>query len=224
MKGLVFLTTILTVLLVAACSNSNTEKPAEENLLFKHMEFPALVDSAYLAHADTSKPLGCMDVRQLMGNITEGKLTHGFKNAVDNFCKIDSIKKAGAYTAYVDSLDIGMTQDAHAYSLGRCRFMDTEVLLWILTETSYEACPASSSFMLNGAFKTPQGFISVPLGMNFRWVDPPSAFEWQITSELMKDHLKITSREISEDLDEASKTIKDTVIHVRITNGEIIMK
>jgi hypothetical protein len=57
------------------------------------------------------------------------------------FLEIDSIKSAGKYSDYIQSLDIGMTKDSRSWIYDTLSIQEGTAYVWGISYDSYEACP-----------------------------------------------------------------------------------
>ncbi|MGB1102539.1 MAG: hypothetical protein ACPG21_02830 [Crocinitomicaceae bacterium] len=86
---------------------------------------------------------------------TEGGLKNGpaaDQSYILKACmEIDSIKRAGGYEEYLQSIDLAMMQDAVFSAIGLIEMGDGKtVLLWIMNYSSYEACPYYTGAVIFG--------------------------------------------------------------------------
>ncbi len=206
-----YLSFFLLFVLVSSCSetassgNSN-ETIAEDPALYELIlnlpkgEYP-IIDSAFLARPDTNyTSLHAHHVEELLTELyTIGELNLLYDSPKD-FIKIDSIKKAGQYDTYLENLDIAMLRDARAFAIQKTNLKgDFQGMLWGITYSSYEACPAYSgtdlffSFMAEGNLQR-----TLQVGSCYGVIDPPSAFSSIIHSRFRADDLlvQITQKEI----------------------------
>ncbi|HXB12335.1 MAG TPA: hypothetical protein VNZ45_10135, partial [Bacteroidia bacterium] len=155
------LTAVLAVIavLMHSCNNSSNKTTAEnkpmvvEKLppelekLFSHFKednsFPVNVDSTYMTTVKKGDSLGSKDVMMFVKQwFKDDSLGFVFDDEIKTFYTIDSIKANGAYKAWHEKLDIGMTRLSNIYALKRIKLDDTTtILLWGLVYSNQEADP-----------------------------------------------------------------------------------
>lgn len=114
---------------------------------FPDLSLDLVMDTLFLdsLQKDTFKPgksLNSEMVRFLTVKMNRDDLTQPNYYYLNDFYKIESYKNKGKYQNYLDSLDIGMTQDAHCHAIGKMEFGDSlALLIWQLNYESYQACP-----------------------------------------------------------------------------------
>jgi hypothetical protein len=155
----------------------------------KTLAFPLIADTAFFFHLEGHDSLGTREVRALTADMFSHELVSSTKYEFEEFYKIDSIKAAGKYGEYCDSLDIGQTKAANACAVGRLAAgSSTELLVWALRSTSYEACPYFTTqhvfitVLHKGAIK--QAFL---LGEYESAGDPPVSMERVVNGRLNQD-------------------------------------
>jgi len=115
--------------------------------LFKDITLPFTVDTALLFKLEKGDSLGSFEIKTLAANCFKHDLLESFEYDLNTFYKIDSIKAAGKYRQYCDSVSIGMTKVSAAHALGEFQLdANTLILVWGLNTSSYEACPYSSTW------------------------------------------------------------------------------
>ncbi|MGZ3864695.1 MAG: hypothetical protein ACXVPN_09880 [Bacteroidia bacterium] len=195
-------------------SCSNPEKPKENSViaekkdslfvnnkelqksvsLFKETSLPLTIDTTFIFMSGGGDSLGSFEIRALSANIFKHALSGGLEYNLNTFCRIDSIKEAGKYQQYIDSLDIGMTKVSTAHALSEFRLdSNTLILVWSLYSSSYEACPSSESWTVY-ATVVYKGDVKETclLGECSSWVDPPVATERMITSKITAEGIITT--------------------------------
>lgn len=177
------------------------------------------IDSAYICNAPETDSLSYHDIRRNQGRISEVSKVSLLQAMLGDFCMIDSLKRIGKYAEYVDSLDLGMTQNATAHSLGTITMKNgTPVDLWRLQFSSYEACPVSSGTCVVGSVRHGSNVSHMVLGKLFYWADPPSGFEENLTSVIHDDRISITTTSINEDFDAETQEKNTECYTVRISS------
>jgi hypothetical protein len=194
------------VMLLSACGP--VDLPRAWVTEFPEMKVPVTFDTAWMMKADTSRRLSRNTVRELAAGFVKNAMPDGVTGTLNAFYKIDSLKTAGLYAEYADTLDIGMPRDAHAYAIGHGRLDDMTVYLWMLTEDSYEACPYSRRVLVCGTFTEGADMWTLPLCMNYSFTDPPVSYEWTIRSEMDGRTIRMRSEELSRDEDEPSENVR----------------
>lgn len=203
-------------------NNKELEKKAR---LFKPASFPFVVDTNLLLNVEKGDSLGAFEVKLLAATFFKHDLLQGTEYNLATFYKIDSIKAAGKYQQYCDSLDIGMTKVSTAHALNEFQLnVNTLVLVWALHSSSYEACPSSSSYRVyftlvyKGDVK--ETFL---LGAFDTFADPPVASQIYASSELLENGtLHIKWRQINdEDMDQPEVSVEDASYSFTIKDGSI---
>lgn len=108
------------------------------------LALPFIQDSAYLEELEMtdSSSLTGDEVRFLSYNFVDSDLSYSAKSSIDDVLFFDSLRLNDAYDGYVEVLDIGMMKDAYAYVTENIKLDDsTNLLLWAIDFTTYEACP-----------------------------------------------------------------------------------
>ncbi|MGZ3863722.1 MAG: hypothetical protein ACXVPF_10965 [Bacteroidia bacterium] len=188
-------------IVLSSCGNPSKENSAEPKTdsvsinnvglqkrvsLFKETTLPLTIDTTFVFMSGNGDSLGGFEVRALARNIFKHGLSSAMEYDLNTFCKIDSIKEAGKYQQYVDSIDIGMIKVSTAHALNEFRLdQNTLLLVWGLYSSSYEACPSSESWTVYGTIvykgDVKETFL---LGECSSWVDPPVGTERMITSKI----------------------------------------
>lgn len=220
---------VLFALGFSACTNHKavSEDPAAQLPLFndlKAFSLPFSIDTTFILKADTSHRLSYTEVRALGLDLLKDEYTHELYDSFNEFCKIDSLKKNNAYAVYVDSLDIGMTKDAVACRLGYIVFKNNALMLvWGITNASYEACPVFSGTRIIGSYRRPGGsYTHVLLGNRSYWADPPSSYEIRLTTEIGTNEKFITEAlAVSDDLDTPGEETTTATLKFRIEDDAL---
>lgn len=235
--------TLCTVALLCSCGNSPKENPAETKSdslvinskelqksakLFKETSLPLSVDTSFIFMLGRGDSLGSFEIRALVGNILKHELSGGLEYEMGIFCRIDSIKEAGKYQQYIDSLDIGMTKVSTAHALNEFHLdNNTLVLIWGLYSSSYEACPSSESWTVYGTIvykgEVKETFL---LGECSSWVDPPVATERTVTSEMAGNGTITTDvyQVNDQDMDSADVEITREKYSFSIKEGKVFVE
>ena len=182
---------------------------------------PFQIDSAYVADTAAGKNLTYKDVRRQRGKIAEVGEYRALEGLINDFCRIDSIRRAGKFQQWLDSLEPGMTQDASATEIGTIRMGDsTPVDLWRLTFASYPACPVFSGAYVIARIEHGGQVTHVPVGKTVVSADPPSFFREMITATVSHDWISITTVSTSDDDTETpGEEVKKHCYTVRITGS-----
>jgi hypothetical protein len=123
---------------------------------------------------------------------------------VRDFLKIDSLKKAGKYLKYVDSLEIGMVMDSRAFFIDTLSYSkDSTLVLWALTQKSNLACPffkRTSVFL--SIFSNNMYSKTIEIAHSNYMGDPPNFYS-SISESKIKNNSIIISRTLiqAEDYD-----------------------
>lgn len=203
-KLFVFIFSVGTIAFLTSCGNSTKENSSSEKkdtlfvldsklqktaTLFKSATLPFTVDTSFLFHLEKGDSLGTFDIQTLTQNIFKHSLTDGLDYDLKTFYKIDSIKAAGKYKQYCDSLDIGMTKISKAFALNEIQLdANTLILVWGLQTSSYEACPSSASwsayFTIINKGNVGETFL---LGEYSVFADAPVSAERTVSGKLLAD-------------------------------------
>lgn len=189
--------------------------------------FPFLADTTLFFRLDACDSLGAAEVKALGANWFRHDLVSNIGWELSEFYTIDSIKAAGKYDAYCDSLDIGQTKRSNAYALGRLQpDTNTTILVWALTASSYEACPYSSSqcvyFTVINRGSVGESFR---LGEYVSAGDPPVSMERIVSGRLNSDltfELAVFA-ENDEDMDQPEVEVTRELYRFAIRDGRIVM-
>ena len=173
-------------------------------------QLPFSVDTNFVKAIDFTQKsiqssLSFENGRYLAERIVENAPTFNAAYNIEIFCKIDSLKAAGAYEDYVSNLDIGMTQESDAYIEGGIEIDSSKIIvLWSITYSTYEACPFASGTLVLGTLlnnyevQNTMLFAEVSQGS-----DPPSWGETQVSTTITTDlNLSTYSLSQSGDSDE----------------------
>lgn len=235
-----FVLALGTIVFLSGCGGSGKENSSETKSdslvinnkqleksvgLFNEGALPFTVDTTFLFKIEEGDSLGEFEVRLLAKNIYKHLLTTSTESNLGIFYKIDSIKAAGKYQQYCDSLQIGETKICTAHALKEFHLdANTLILVWGIYTSSYEACPSSSS---NEVFFTIvyKGDVgeTFTLGEYAVFADPPVASQSTMTSVLSKDGtLNLSMQEVTDqDMDSAKVEVTKSEYIFNIIDGRI---
>ena len=194
--------------------------------LFKtENSFPFSADTTLLYHIENCDSLGTMEVKQLAVNWFKHDLVGGTDYDLQTFYKIDSVKAAGKYIEYCDSLQIGDTKCSNAFAI--CKLQpdgNTNILVWALVTSSYEACPYSD--VKTVYFSVVRGGIvsqTFMLGEYMVAGDAPASMERTISGKINADLTFVMNlyMEGDEDLDLPEIEITKEHYEFAIKEGKI---
>lgn len=203
----------------------NSKELQRSARLFKETTLPLAIDTTFIFMIGRGDSLGSFEIKALAGNIFNHALSGGLEYELNTFCRIDSIKEAGKYQQYIDSLDIGMTKISTAHALNEFHLdNNTLVLVWGLYSSSYEACPSSESWTTYGTLvykgEVKETFL---LGECSFWADPPVASQRTVTSTITGSGLVTTDvyQVNDQDMDSAYVEITKEKYSFTIKDGTI---
>ncbi|MBL4704564.1 MAG: hypothetical protein JKY54_08580 [Flavobacteriales bacterium] len=119
---------------------------------------PFLVDSNYLQllaadNFQNTSNLSSEEVKFLSSSLFDHQLTEWSENHISSFLEIDSIRTNDQFEEYENNIDIGMILHSEANTLHNIKFSDTSnLLLWTISYSTYEACPYASGSIVWGSF------------------------------------------------------------------------
>ncbi|MBL7910315.1 MAG: hypothetical protein JNJ41_04630 [Bacteroidia bacterium] len=201
---------------------SSTFPLSEEG--FRLLPLPLRIDTLFVQTLDTNKRITYQQVRQLGVNFLKGELGDGLVYDINEFAQIDSLKQSGAYKAYLEKLDIGMTKTCIAYKVALINLPDNNKLfVWGITNASYEACPFFSGTLLVGTFVNKNNEATL---FNIAEIsgggDPPSMMNTQTEAKIAADgKIEITSIVTSDDMDTPGVGIEKATFKLEATAGLI---
>ena len=185
------------IALIVSCNNSSGEKEtttsniAKDTLsvLFKEASFPIVADTNLLFKMETFDSLKSSVISVLSKHMVDEESPKEVQFNLNDYFKIDSIKTAGKYKQYCDSLTIGMTKNVVAYAIYKAKLDSNTILLaWGLHSSSYEACPNLVSNTLYYTLVTKGQIGETFCGGGVVWfADPPSIARTITTSKLLQD-------------------------------------
>ena len=107
---------------------------------------------------------------------------------INEFIDIDSIKLKGEYEAFVETVDLGQTEDACAHLMGQVKISNNEYyILWTTAYHTYEACPyGHGSYIWATYFKDNQPYEAVLIGETSGGGDAPYWMGTAATSVITK--------------------------------------
>jgi hypothetical protein len=205
-----YLLIALTAITASFCSDHNNNQESDRSqgsdsipYFAGQLVLPLNIDSAFIVRQDTAQPLAYSALRSMKAEFATIENEKQLQYYINDFCKIDSMRSLGQYSKYTEGLDIGMMQNATAYRLGNIRLKDkTDLLLWRLNFSSYEACPNYSGIFVVGSLRRGDTYIHLPLGKLYQAGDPPSFMSETLTSQLTNDWIAINTITTSdEDID-----------------------
>ncbi|HKC68823.1 MAG TPA: hypothetical protein VKG26_11380 [Bacteroidia bacterium] len=227
------------MLFFAACSNGSSTRQRTVNAdslifqspglkeyisLFKNIDLPAQLDTIILYKIDSLDSLKSSFIKTLAAHIFKNPLNEQLPYDLQIFYTIDSVKTAGKYNQYCDSLNIGMTKNAKMYAVGKTKIDSiTWLLVWGFSSYSYEACPSTVSFKLYGTLVN-KGVIgeSFFLAEQTNFSDPPSIAQTLATSIINKDgSIKVDVTNQIGDLDSLSSEYNHQTQEFLIKDGLI---
>jgi hypothetical protein len=203
-----------------SCSNAGKNKEQTDNdstsmnadpevqklvSLFKtELPLPFIVDSAFLVKEHYGDSIGGKEMKLLASNVMKHDQLGSLEYDLPDFYNIDSIKATGTYTAWCETLDIAMTKFSKAEAVGKIKYTDeTDLLVWMLQQSSYEACPWSNfrTVYITPVHKNKIGQTSV-LGESYGAGDPPVSLHRYIYGTVNKDgSIVLDWREEHDDMD-----------------------
>lgn len=176
---------------------------------------PVNLDSALIAGIESKDSLPGRDVRFLAANYHSHSLFEFQSYPIENFLKIDSIKIAGGYPDYVESLDIGMTKESKAFRLFHLQLNDSSLLFfWAIHYHTYEACPwGNGNYVYMTHIHSGRVKETICIALMDAGGDPPVGGSTDRFAELKEDGtFHIYQRDISDEDNEQPK--------VELTEGE----
>jgi hypothetical protein len=208
------------VFLLAACSGSSDGTAGRGSV-----DTSLAIDSAFIFRSETLHGLSRKDIAQLRAELVTNELTRSLDYELSDLLKIDSLKRSNAYTAYLDSLEPGMTADARAFAAGEIDLgTNGKLTLWKVTSVSFEACPAFTGTLVLGTYEYSQKKKLMLLGKYFSVSDPPATGEDRITSKITGNRIDVSSVSISdEDTDVEGQEISKAELQYELKEGEVIL-
>ena len=181
-----FLAVCFLAIMAFGCSETSKEKEPEVSQ--KVETILPLIDSAYI-HQKVSVAdsfLSAADVLKFSKLYISLPEKIGLIPSFESFLKIDSVRNAGEYQNYVETLDIGMIKDATALYLENIKLdANTGINLWCIKYSSYEACPYYEGTEVFGTYYTKNGpQKTYLLGVVSTAADPPMGLETYVNSVL----------------------------------------
>ncbi len=190
-------------------SNIDTELNPFQELFdqFKLGQLDFKSDTILLQDFEIIDSLKAEDVQLLIKNLNINP-EEQYSYFPDYF-KIDSLKKLNEYSAFVNGLDIGQTQDVNAKPIKKFIIENKTLLLWCLNYESYPACPyfSGNEFYLS-VFEKNEHTKTIKIGENSYAGDPPAAYSCVQNFEILKNGKIKTNTEIISQDDE--ETVKKT--------------
>ena len=196
--------------------------------LFPEEELPFKADETLLEKVTKGKILNGEQVQLLAASWAKGKESALVNFTLESFYKIDSLKTAGGYDAYLESLDIGMTKDNNAYAISRIKFdSENEILIWGIETSSYEACPYfhEADIFMTILYKGQIG-ESYLLAQDYSEGDPPVAMSRKIVGMVNAPN-DITTElyEVNdEDMEMPTIEVTETKSTITVEGDKLIVK
>ncbi len=234
---------IISVLFFCACNTSEKKEVAAKdpsevvkqldekgNQITKWFKntgaLPFTADTSVFNNVKGFDSLGTAEIKILTLNKSKTNKTDEVDYDLADFYKIDSLKAAGVYLKWCDSLDIGMTKYANAYAINKTILNEnTTLLFWVLATSSYEACPYATTIdvYLTVVYNNAVG-PCFRLGGYGSYGDPPVSLERTFTGTLNKDGKIIQNLyEVhDEDMDQPFLFITKEYYESEIKDGKII--
>lgn len=217
-----YTTLILSLLALIACSESGKESNknrADSTQVsidtvfssacfdlkdFKKLELPLKIDSTYILQVDTSDKVHYYQIRNLKSHFPDTLFKTGLHSMINEFCEIDSLKENGAFEEYLKKIDIGMTKSSIAFKIGYLTLpTGTNVFLWGIEYSSYEACPYFSGKILVATYVNESGknssfLIAESSGAG----DPPATGKTDLWCTITKEgSFQMNGINVSDDID-----------------------
>jgi len=241
MKNYIYL---FSILFFASCGNKeqtitdNTVKAdssAVENVSsfafsekeFKQLTLPLNIDTSFIQNVDTNNRITYQQIRKLGINFLNGELGDGLVYDMNEFAQIDSLKQSGGYKAYLEKLDIGMTETCIAYKIGMINLpANNKLFVWGITNASYPACPYFSGTLLIGTFVNEKNIAtSFDLAEISGAGDPPATMMTETVSKITNDgKIEITSIVTNDDLDINGVGKEKKIFTIEVKGTEIVIK
>ena len=154
------------------------------------------LDSNYIAALDIEAEesfLSADEVNMLKATLLNNRNTGGNSYQIDDFMRFDSLKQAGKYEEYRNSLDIGMMARADAAAVQLVTIDDsTDIFLWLIDYSTYEACPYAAGTTIYGSLFVNREFRNTALlGDESGGGDPPVWGRTLITAVISSEEIKI---------------------------------
>jgi hypothetical protein len=239
MRHLKFFCSIFALsLLISSCNSpatktdgetdkDTTAKPLPLASLFRStLPLPLVIDSIFLMKQEFGDSIGTNEMKQLAANLLRPDESGGLEYELSDFYKIDSIKASGTYAAWCETLDIGMTKFSSAEALGKVKLNDnTDLLVWTLRQSSYEACPWSNltSVYYTLVHNNTIGQTSL-IGENFGAGDPPSSMHRDVYGKINADGSVVLDwREEHDDMDTTFSELEKRAYHLQIQDGKVAL-
>lgn len=162
------------------------------NLYTKKFEFPFEINAGFIngfTETGEGEEISYENLSVLLAGFTNADFSNNAEWAINNFRKIDSLKKHKQYESYLKDIDIGMVKNSDSYFLGSVEYSDGKMLLIsAVTCSSYEACPYFSGTFIFGSLVS-EGSItsSILLGEDLSAGDPPVGMLRKLYSILNND-------------------------------------
>ena len=208
----------------SSAENADPELQKLISLFRPGLSLPFNVDSALLAKEHYGDSIGSAQMKLLAANIIKHDRLGSLDYELDEFYKIDSIKATGTYTAWCETLDIAMTKFSKAEAIGKIKYnTETDLLVWMLQQSSYEACPWSDfkSVYVTTFSKNKIGNTAI-LGESYGAGDPPVSLRRNIYGTINKDgSIVLDWQEEHDDMDTSFSELEKRKYDLLIRDGNI---
>ena len=177
-------------------------------------QLPFIVDSLLLDslfNGDfTESDLSSQEAQFLGFKMPENSPSQWSRYSLTEYIEIDSIKENGNYNEFLESLDLGQTQDANATLLGQITVSENEYyILWTTSYYTLEACPyGHGSYIWATYFNNNEPYDAVLVGEISGGADAPYWSGTTTTAVITKEGAEVfTSTESGGDMDEEGEEI-----------------
>jgi hypothetical protein len=186
-------------------------KEKESAFFSKEMSFSEK-DLLRILETENQKPLSSEHLLSWSKNPQMLNSSYKMEYLVHAFLKIDSLKKTGKYQKYIDSLDIGMVRDSRVFLLDTLTYSkDSTVVLWAITQNSYEACPSYRRISIFSSLILKEKFNkTIEVAHANYWSDPPNFYSSVAESKIKNKTIKINKTIIQAEDDDKNDTSRNT--------------
>jgi hypothetical protein len=182
------------------------------------MEFPLNIDTAFIESHDNqsnTSNLSGGEVKNMSMNLINKRGDLEVNYVIRDFLMIDSLKSNNAYDEYLSNLDIGMTKNANANSLGHINLNNGgSIVIWSVQFTTIEACPFYAGTQVYATFSIdyPDYLNTILVGEISGGGDAPYWTDVTITSVISNSSVEVKMNQNSGgDYDENDEEIVDVV-------------
>jgi hypothetical protein len=198
-------------------------------------QIPFSIDTTNISEMANNENEGVKLSFEQLENLADTILAHNYSQSISynikKYGEFEKMKEEGGYENYVNSIDIGMMKDIHAFLVGKIVIDETTyILLWSIDYASYEACPYYSAEIICGTLITENKIQNCSiLGELSGGGDAPYWSDVSLFSEIESEgfnSIKIERMGGEEDED-GNEIVEEskTDIHINITpNGFVIEK